>query len=77
MSRNNLYKLGFIAAVAAFSLFLAYPPEERINLGLDLRGGMRAVVAGSETLRARRGTRKTSGPSGRMSLYKVKPLCCL
>ncbi len=44
MSRNNLYKLGFIVAVAAFSLFLSYPPEERINFGLDLRGGIHLVL---------------------------------
>jgi preprotein translocase subunit SecD len=44
MSRNILYKLGLIVAVAAFSLFLVYPPEEQINLGLDLRGGIHLVL---------------------------------
>jgi preprotein translocase subunit SecD len=44
MPRNILYKLGLILAVAAFSLFLAYPPGEKINLGLDLRGGIHLVL---------------------------------
>jgi len=44
MPRNLLYKLGFIVAVAAFSLFLSYPPGEKINLGLDLRGGIHLVL---------------------------------
>ena len=44
MPRNLWYKLLFIVAVAAFCLFLAYPPEERINLGLDLRGGIHLVL---------------------------------
>ena len=44
MSRNNLYKLGLIVAIAAFSLFLSYPPSEQINLGLDLRGGIHLVL---------------------------------
>ena len=44
MPRNILYKLGLIVAVAAFSLFLSYPPEEQINLGLDLRGGIHLVL---------------------------------
>ncbi len=44
MPRNILYKLGFIVGVAAFSLFLVYPPSEQINLGLDLRGGIHLVL---------------------------------
>lgn len=44
MPRNIMYKLGLIVAVAAFSLFLSYPPEEQINLGLDLRGGIHLVL---------------------------------
>jgi len=44
MPRNILYKLGLIVAVAAFSLLLAYPPGEKINLGLDLRGGIHLVL---------------------------------
>ena len=44
MQRNILYKLGLIVAVAGFSLFLAYPPGEQINLGLDLRGGIHLVL---------------------------------
>jgi preprotein translocase subunit SecD len=44
MPRNVLQKLGFIVGVAAFSLFLIYPPGEQINLGLDLRGGIHLVL---------------------------------
>ena len=44
MPRNILYKLGFIVGIAAFSLFLAYPPSQQINLGLDLRGGIHLVL---------------------------------
>jgi len=44
MPRNILYKLGFIVGVAAFSVFLIYPPGEQINLGLDLRGGIHLVL---------------------------------
>ncbi|MCH7825739.1 MAG: protein translocase subunit SecD [Acidobacteria bacterium] len=44
MSRKNLYKLGLIVAIGGFSLFLSYPPSERINLGLDLRGGIHLVL---------------------------------
>ena len=43
-SRKNLYKLGLIVAIAAFSLFLSYPPSEQINFGLDLRGGIHLVL---------------------------------
>jgi len=44
MPRNILYKLGLIVGVAAFSLFSVYPPDEQINLGLDLRGGIHLVL---------------------------------
>ncbi len=44
MPRDILYKLGLVVGVAAFSLFLAYPPDEQINLGLDLRGGIHLVL---------------------------------
>jgi len=44
MPRNILYKLGLIVAVAAFSLFLSYPPGEQINFGLDLQGGIHLVL---------------------------------
>ena len=44
MSRYNLYKLGLIAAIAAFCAFLIYPPDEQIKLGLDLEGGIHLVL---------------------------------
>src|SRR5215510_11948290 len=44
MSSNMLWKIGLIVAVIAASVFYLYPPEERINLGLDLRGGSHIVM---------------------------------
>jgi preprotein translocase subunit SecD len=44
MSREILYKLILILAVAGFSLFMAYPPGEQINYGLDLSGGIHLVL---------------------------------
>jgi preprotein translocase subunit SecD len=52
---SNLLNRGLvILAVVAIAGFSAYPPEESINLGLDLRGGMHLVlqVETSEALRA-------------------------
>ncbi|MDH3627979.1 MAG: protein translocase subunit SecD [Acidobacteriota bacterium] len=40
MSKNPLLiKFLFIGAVVALMFFFAYPPKEKINLGLDLKGG--------------------------------------
>jgi preprotein translocase subunit SecD len=39
-----LWKLGLIAAVVAAAVFAGYPPSERINLGLDLRGGAHILM---------------------------------
>ncbi len=44
MSRDIIYKAVFILAVAGFSLFMAYPPSEQINFGLDLSGGIHLVL---------------------------------
>jgi preprotein translocase subunit SecD len=44
MSREILYKLILILAVAGFSLFMAYPPGEQIHYGLDLSGGIHLVL---------------------------------
>lgn len=44
MSRDILYKAVLILAVAGFSLFMAYPPSEQINYGLDLSGGIHLVL---------------------------------
>ncbi|MCP3980436.1 MAG: protein translocase subunit SecD [bacterium] len=45
MSQNPLmWKLILIVAVVAVMGFFSYPPEERINLGLDLRGGAHVLM---------------------------------
>ena len=54
MKRNLKYRLIFILAVVAGSVFLFYPPSQKINLGLDLRGGVHLVlqVATTDAVRA-------------------------
>src|SRR5687767_13832710 len=37
-------RLLIIAAVVAVSLWAVYPPAEKINLGLDLRGGLHLIL---------------------------------
>jgi len=37
-------RLMIIAALVALSLWAVYPPAEKINLGLDLRGGLQLVL---------------------------------
>lgn len=37
------WKIALILAVIVFSLVMLYPPGEKINLGLDLKGGMHLV----------------------------------
>jgi preprotein translocase subunit SecD len=44
MYKNLRWKLLTIAAVAALAIGVAYPPGERIRLGLDLKGGMYLVL---------------------------------
>ena len=45
MSKNPLLlKFVLILVVVAGAAFFAYPPEERINLGLDLQGGLHIVM---------------------------------
>jgi preprotein translocase subunit SecD len=44
MNRNLLWRGLLILAVAAICVALAYPPKEKINLGLDLQGGMHLVL---------------------------------
>jgi preprotein translocase subunit SecD len=41
---GNWWKPGIILAVIALSVFYIIPPSERINLGLDLRGGTHIVL---------------------------------
>ncbi len=44
MNRNFKWKVLLIIGVVAFSLWKIYPPEEKINLGLDLQGGMHLAL---------------------------------
>ena len=45
MSNNPLFwKFMLILAVIVAAAFSSYPPEEKINLGLDLRGGLHILM---------------------------------
>jgi preprotein translocase subunit SecD len=54
MKRNLLWRGLLILAVLVFAVAIAYPPEKKINLGLDLQGGMHLVlqVQTADALRA-------------------------
>ena len=44
MKTNLLWRGLLILAVAVIAVVLAYPPQKKINLGLDLQGGMHLVL---------------------------------
>ena len=44
MSKSITWKLVLIGGVLALSVWLFYPPKEKINLGLDLQGGSHLVL---------------------------------
>ena len=44
MPRTLLWRGALIAVVVAMALFSAYPLEEKLNLGLDLQGGIHLVL---------------------------------
>lgn len=44
MERKLLYKLIFILSVLGICAYFAFPLDKRINLGLDLRGGMHLLL---------------------------------
>jgi preprotein translocase subunit SecD len=54
VNRSLLWRGLAILAVVVGSILLAYPPQDKINLGLDLRGGVHLVldVQADEALRA-------------------------
>jgi len=54
MNRTLLWRGLLILAVLVTALYVVYPPEKKINLGLDLQGGMRLVlqVQTADALRA-------------------------
>src|SRR5262245_35274438 len=44
MPKNTVWKLVLILGTIALSVFLIYPPKEKINLGLDLQGGSHLLL---------------------------------
>ena len=54
MNRNLIWRGLAVLVVVVGCILLAYPPEKKINLGLDLRGGVHLVldVQADEALRA-------------------------
>ena len=54
MNRSLIWRGLAVLVVVVGCILLAYPPEEKINLGLDLRGGVHLVldVQADEALRA-------------------------
>ena len=44
MRRNLGLRIGLVVAVIVVSLWYLYPPKQRINLGLDLQGGIHLVL---------------------------------
>ncbi len=44
MKKNLRWKVILVIAVIALFIYLAFPPSEKIHLGLDLQGGMHLVL---------------------------------
>ncbi len=44
MNPNVRWKLILIVVVVALSIFSFYPPSQKVNLGLDLKGGVHLVL---------------------------------
>ena len=44
MNKNVRWKLIVIVGVVALAIFAFYPPQEKVNLGLDLKGGVHLVM---------------------------------
>ena len=44
MAKNLRWKLIVILGVIALSVFAFYPPDQKIKLGLDLKGGVHLVL---------------------------------
>ena len=44
MMKNLRWRVGLTVAVIALSIWAFYPPEQKINLGLDLKGGVHLVL---------------------------------
>ena len=44
MSKNLRWKVLAILGVTALSIFSFYPPDQKVRLGLDLKGGVHLVM---------------------------------
>ncbi|HET9868669.1 MAG TPA: hypothetical protein VFQ06_15330, partial [Nitrospira sp.] len=44
MAKNLRWKVLVILGVVALSVFAFYPPNEKVRLGLDLKGGVHLVM---------------------------------
>src|SRR5687768_8346180 len=44
MAKNLRWKLLIILGVVALSVFAFYPPDQKVRLGLDLKGGVQLVM---------------------------------
>src|SRR3989304_5885646 len=44
MDKYFKWKVILILAVIGFSIYFVYPPQEKIHLGLDLKGGMHLLL---------------------------------
>ena len=44
MGKNLRWKLLVIVGVVALSVFAFYPPDQKVRLGLDLKGGVHLVL---------------------------------
>ncbi len=44
MIKNLKWKALLVVAVVAWAIWMAYPPEEKVKLGLDLKGGMHLIL---------------------------------
>ena len=51
MSKNLRWKLLVILGVVALSVFAFYPPDQKVRLGLDLKGGVHSCCASRPTMR--------------------------
>lgn len=44
MLKNLKWKVLLVIAVVAWAVWMAYPPQEKVKLGLDLKGGMHLIL---------------------------------
>ena len=44
MMKNLKWRIGLIAVVIGLSIWAFVPPEQKVKLGLDLKGGVHLVL---------------------------------